>query len=111
MIVGVHELLAVTAGAAIVGRDDEIALINDVLDQGIETIDKLECRAAVNRHNRRKLSVGRDVVRYIDKRGDGELAVAAWIVNQVGLDHVGTAQASDQRVGDWLRLPRRKLVG
>ena len=64
----------------------------------------LRRRTAVDVNNRGVLSVARHVVGHVEECGDGPLAVAAGIVDQIGLDHIFGAHSRDQRMRDLMRL-------
>ena len=58
----------------------------------------------------RVLPVARHVERHVEECGDGPLAVAAGIVDEIRLDHVFGADATDERMRNLLRLAAGEVI-
>ncbi len=98
------KLTSVSCSAPIVRRYNEIALIIHVLHEAVEAVHRLRGRASVNVNDGGIFLIADDVVRDVNPGRDGELAIAAWVVNQGGRDHAGRAESCDERVGELGRL-------
>ena len=102
--VGVSKCLAISRRTAIVRRDHEISLVDDVLDEAVERVGRLRRRAAMDVHDRRKLPITLNVVGHVYKSRNRPFPIAAGKVHQIRLDHVGAAQSPHQRMRHLLRL-------
>ena len=102
--VGMLELFAIAGGAAIVGRDHHVALVDHVLYHPIERVHSLRGGPTMDINNGRVLAAARHIVGHIHKGGDRPLGIAAGIVHQKRLDHVLGTDACYERIRYLLRL-------
>ena len=104
----VLELFSVAGRTAVVGSNHDVSLIRNVLNDAIERIYRLRGGPAMHVNNRGTDRLARQVVGHVNERGNRPLAIAARIVNQVGLDHVLAAHSCHQRVGHLMRFAGRQ---
>ncbi len=105
------ELLPVSRRPAIVGRNNEIPLIDHVLYDAVEGVHRLRRRSAVDIDDGRVLGVARQVVGHVDEGRNLPFAVAAGIADELRLDHVVAPDACNEGVGDSDGLARGHIGG
>src|SRR5207244_11482591 len=75
--VGVLKFFSIAGGAAIIGGDHDIALVGHVLHETVEGVHGLRRGPAVNQNDGGMLAVARQVIRYVNERRDGPVAILA----------------------------------